>query len=48
MATILKAMEDNSINNILPIASFAPTEYGDFDILKSNFDQMVNRSKELL
>lgn len=47
VAAILKALEDDSINNILPIASFSPTEYGDFEILESNYDQMVKRIKEL-
>ena len=47
VAAILKAMEDSSVNNILPIASFAPTEYGDFDILESNYEKMVERAKEL-
>ncbi len=47
VAAILKAMEDKSINNILPVASFAPTEYGNFQILESNYEKMVKRSKDL-
>lgn len=37
VAAILKALEDDSITNILPIATFAPTEYGDFEILEAIF-----------
>ncbi|GFN36131.1 hypothetical protein [Tepidimicrobium xylanilyticum] len=47
VAAILKAMEDSSISNILPIASFAPTEYGNFEILKFNYEKMIKRAKEL-
>jgi len=47
VAAILKALEDSSINNILPIASFAPTEYGSFEILESNYEKMIKRAKEL-
>lgn len=47
VAAILKAMEEDSINNILPIASFAPTEYGNFEILESNYNKMVERTKAL-
>ena len=47
VAAIFKAMEDDSINNILPIASFAPTEYGDFQVLESNYEKMVERAKHL-
>ena len=43
VAAILKALEDDTINHILPIATFAPTEYGDFRILESNFNRMRNR-----
>ncbi len=47
VAAIMKALEDESIVNILPIASFAPTEYGDFDILKTNYEQMLLRIQKL-
>ncbi len=47
VAAIIKALEDETITNILPIASFAPTEYGDFEVLKSNYEQMVTRIQKL-
>lgn len=46
VAAILKAMEDDSINNILPVASFAPTEYGNFEILESNYEKMIERTNK--
>jgi hypothetical protein len=47
VAAIIKALEDDSINSILPVASFSPTEYGDFKILESNYLMMVNRIRDL-
>ncbi len=47
VAAIIKALEDDTIINILPIASYAPTEYGDFEILKSNYEQMLIRIQKL-
>lgn len=47
VAAIIKAIESPSINYILPIASFSPTEYGNFDSLESNYKQMVNRIETL-
>ena len=47
VAAILKAMEDSSIRNILPVASFSPTEYGNIQILESNYEKMLHRTKEL-
>ncbi len=41
VAAIMKAFEDPSIQYILPIATFAGTEYGDFDILFENYKKMV-------
>ncbi len=46
VAAILKAMEDDSINNILPVTSFAPTEYGNFEILESNYEKMIERTNK--
>lgn len=47
VAAIFEAMKDDSVNNILPVASFSPTEYGDFNVLDANYKQMVKRSAEL-
>jgi hypothetical protein len=47
VAAILKALENPSINHILPVASFAATEYGEFQSLEKNYEQMVNRVDEL-
>lgn len=47
VAAIIKALEDESITSVLPIATFAPTEYGDFDILKLNYEQMIKRIQEI-
>ena len=39
VAAIIKALEDDSIDKVLPVASFSPTEYGDFKSLESvSFD----------
>jgi hypothetical protein len=40
VAAIMKALENTEINFILPIATFAGTEYGDFDQLFENFIKM--------
>ncbi|AKL94577.1 hypothetical protein CACET_c11120 [Clostridium aceticum] len=47
VAAILKALEDASIQHILPVASLAPTEYGDFQSLEKNYQQLVIRVKDL-
>lgn len=47
VAAIIKAVESDSINNILPIASFSPTEYGNFKSTESNYEMMVERIKTL-
>lgn len=47
VAAIIKAAQDDSINNILPIASFSPTEYGNFKSLEINYEMMVTRIKDL-
>ncbi len=46
VAAIMKAFEDPSIQYILPIATFAGTEYGDFDVLYSNYEKMIEIVKE--
>jgi hypothetical protein len=47
VAAIIKALEDESINRILPVVSFSPTEYGDFKSLESNYSMMVDRIRDL-
>ncbi|MCC5909347.1 MAG: hypothetical protein JJT76_02785 [Clostridiaceae bacterium] len=47
VAAIIKALEDPSIQHILPVASLAPAEYGDFQSLETNYQQMVVRVKDL-
>lgn len=47
VAAIIKAMEAPLINYVLPIASFSPTEYGNFESLEKNYEQMVKRVKDL-
>lgn len=47
VAAIIKALEDPSIQHILPVATLAPTEYGDFQSLEKNYQQMVVRVKTL-
>lgn len=45
VAAIMKAFESEDINYILPVASFAGSEYGDFDEIYRNFEsvqQVVN------
>lgn len=37
VAAILKAFEDESINYILPIATFSGTEYGDYNSIYENY-----------
>ena len=41
VAAIMKALEDEAIQYILPIATFAGTEYGDFDVLYENYEKML-------
>ncbi len=47
VAAILKAFEDDSMNYILPIATFAGTEYGNFDVIYDNFMHLRYRVEEL-
>lgn len=46
-AAIIKAMEDKDIDHVLPMATFAPTEYGDFNTLKANVKSTQNRAAEI-
>lgn len=41
VAAILKAFEREDVNYILPVASFAATEYGDFNILYDNYEKTL-------
>lgn len=41
VAAIMKVLEDPEIKYILPIATFAGTEYGDFDELYENYEKML-------
>ncbi len=47
VAAILKALESPRINNILPIMSFAGTEYGNLQGLQENEARLRRRVKEL-
>ena len=47
VAAILKAFEDDSVKYILPIATFAGTEYGNFDIIYDNYMHLRYRVEEL-
>lgn len=47
VAAILKAFEDDQVNYILPVATFAGTEYGDYDGLYDNYDKLLERVKIL-
>lgn len=47
VAAIIKVLEDDHINHVLPVASFAATEYGDPTSLEDNYLQMIERVKEL-
>lgn len=47
VAAILKAFEDDNVNYVLPIASFAGTEHGNFDIIYDNYTHLRYRVEEL-
>lgn len=47
VAAILKAFESSSINHILPVMSFAGTEYGNLEGLKENEERLRQQVKEL-
>lgn len=46
VAAIMKALEDPTIEYILPVATFAGTEYGDYDVLYDNYERMLAIVKE--
>lgn len=46
-AAILKALESPGIDHVLPVASFAGTEYGDTRSLEDNHQRLVRRVREL-
>ena len=47
VAAILKALESESVRTILPVASFSPTEYGNFESLEHNYMHMLERVERL-
>lgn len=47
VAAILKALESPEINHILPVMSFAGTEYGNLEGLRENEERLRQRVKEL-
>ena len=47
VAAIFKVLEDDNINHILPVATFATTEYGDSTSLDNNYEKMIERVKKL-
>ncbi|WP_430886361.1 hypothetical protein [Fusibacter sp. JL216-2] len=47
VAAILKAFEDEDIDYILPVATFAGTEYGDFNVIYKNYKHLQKRVKDL-
>ncbi|UNC90877.1 hypothetical protein [Candidatus Contubernalis alkaliaceticus] len=47
VAAIIKAFEDSGIGHILPVASFAGTEYGEVDTLKENHLYLKERIIEI-
>lgn len=47
VAAIVKAFESDDINYILPVATFAGTEYGNYDVIYENYKQLQKRVKRL-
>jgi len=47
VAAILKAFEDDDVKYILPIATFAGTEYGNYDVIHDNYLHLRYRVEEL-
>jgi len=47
VAAILKALEADNVNYVLPVATFAGTEYGDYDSLYDNYIKLQERVKDL-
>ncbi len=46
-AAIIKALEEKEMYHVLPMATFAPTEYGDFNSLKINLKSTQKRVAEI-
>ncbi len=47
VAAIVKAFESEDIHYILPVATFAGTEYGNYDVIYDNYEQLQKRVKKL-
>lgn len=47
VAAILKAFEDEHVTHILPVATFAGTEFGDFNTIYENYIQLRHRIEAL-
>jgi hypothetical protein len=47
VAAILKALENDAVNYVLPVATFAGTEYGDYDEIYENYLKLNQRVKDL-
>lgn len=41
VAAIMKAFELDDVTHILPVATFAGTEYGDFDVIYENYEMLI-------
>jgi hypothetical protein len=41
VAAIMKAYEFDDVTHILPVATFAGTEYGDFDVIYENYEKLI-------
>lgn len=46
VAAIMKAFEDEDINYILPVASFAGSEYGDYNEIYNNYKKILKTVNE--
>lgn len=47
VAAILKALENDEVNYILPVATFAGSEYGDYNEIYENYLKLNERVKEI-
>lgn len=43
VAAVMKILNTNQLENILPVASFAGTEFGEIDAIHSNYHKLVER-----
>jgi len=43
VAAVMKILNTNLLENIVPVASFAGTEFGEVDAIYSNYDKLVER-----